>query len=115
MTAGRLSELTGLSSGATTRLIDRLEASGYVRRMRDPSDRRRVIIEPIAEKGPEVFALFAPMGQRIRALWETFDPEQIQLLVEYLRKSNAIMAEENARIRREAEEAQARREGAAAS
>src|SRR5512146_1550131 len=45
MSAGELSHLTGLSSGATTRLIDRVESAGLVRRRPDEHDRRRVIIE----------------------------------------------------------------------
>jgi DNA-binding MarR family transcriptional regulator len=49
-TAGRLSEITGLTSGAVTRVIDRLEQSGYVRRVPDPTDRRRVIVEVVPEK-----------------------------------------------------------------
>src|SRR3954451_24462669 len=49
-TAGRLSEMTGLTSGAVTRVIDRLEQGGYVRRVADPADRRRVIVEAIPEK-----------------------------------------------------------------
>ena len=48
--AGRLAELTGLTSGAVTRVIDRLEQSGYVRRVPDPADRRRVIVEVVEEK-----------------------------------------------------------------
>ena len=42
-TAGRLSELMGLTTGAVTRVIDRLEQAGYVRRVPDPGDRRRVL------------------------------------------------------------------------
>ena len=49
-TAGRLSDLMGLSTGAVTRVIDRLEQSGYVRRVPDPADRRRVIVEVVPEK-----------------------------------------------------------------
>jgi DNA-binding MarR family transcriptional regulator len=49
-TAGRLSEITGLTSGAVTRVIDRLEQAGYVRRVPDPADRRRVIVEVVPEK-----------------------------------------------------------------
>ena len=49
-TAGRLSELTGLTSGAVTRVIDRLEQAGYVRRVPDPADRRRVIVEVVPEQ-----------------------------------------------------------------
>src|ERR1035437_5966258 len=49
-TAGRIAELTGLTTGAATRMIDRLEQSGFVRRGDDPADRRRVIVEPILER-----------------------------------------------------------------
>ena len=49
-TAGRLAELMGLTTGAVTRVIDRLEQAGYVRRVPDPADRRRVVVEPVPEK-----------------------------------------------------------------
>src|SRR6266581_7672060 len=50
VTAGRLAELTGLTTGAITGAIDRMERAGYVRRESDPNDRRRVVVVPIAEK-----------------------------------------------------------------
>src|SRR5919204_5592667 len=50
MPAGRLAELTGLTTGAVTGIIDRLEKAGYVRRANDPKDRRRTIIEPTRNK-----------------------------------------------------------------
>lgn len=49
-TAGKLADVTGLTSGAVTRVIDRLEQAGYVRRIADPADRRRVIVEVVPEK-----------------------------------------------------------------
>ncbi|MBB5085234.1 MarR family winged helix-turn-helix transcriptional regulator [Nonomuraea endophytica] len=48
LTSGDLAVGTGLTTGATTRLIDRLEKGGLVRRVPDPSDRRKVIVEPMA-------------------------------------------------------------------
>ncbi|MGW6447717.1 MarR family winged helix-turn-helix transcriptional regulator [Lentzea sp. NPDC055074] len=45
LTAGRLADLSGLSTGAVTGVIDRLERAGYVRRVRDPHDRRKVLVE----------------------------------------------------------------------
>ena len=53
--AGRLAELTGLTTGAITAAIDRLERAGYVQRVRDPHDRRRVVIQPTPQEGQEVF------------------------------------------------------------
>src|SRR6188472_4693338 len=58
-TAGKLSEVTGLTSGAVTRVIDRLEQAGYVRRVPDPTDRRRVIVEVIPDKVAAVEATMA--------------------------------------------------------
>jgi DNA-binding MarR family transcriptional regulator len=51
-TAGRLAELMGLTTGAVTRVIDRLEQGGYVRRIPDPADRRRVIVELVPRRSP---------------------------------------------------------------
>src|SRR3954451_20471563 len=63
-TAGRLSELMGLTSGAVTRVIDRLEQAGYVRRVPDPADRRRVIVELIPAKMAAVQATMDKFGDR---------------------------------------------------
>ena len=49
LTAGRLAELSGLTTGTVTGVIDRLERAGYVRRHRDESDRRRVLVAPVPE------------------------------------------------------------------
>ena len=49
-TAGKLAELMGLTTGAVTRVIDRLEQAGYVRRTTDPADRRRVVVEVVPER-----------------------------------------------------------------
>src|SRR5690348_12788928 len=48
--AGRLAELTGLTTGAITGVVDRLEKGGFVRRQADPADRRKVIVVPDAER-----------------------------------------------------------------
>jgi len=45
-TPGWLAEMTGLSTGAVTGLVDRLERAGYASRAQDPQDRRRVIVAP---------------------------------------------------------------------
>jgi hypothetical protein len=47
LTSGELASRTGMSTGATTRLIDRLERAGYVRRTIDPADRRKVVVEVV--------------------------------------------------------------------
>lgn len=70
--AGRLAQLTGLTSGAVTGVIDRLETSGYVRREPDPGDRRRVIVVPDASRVERVlFPHFSSI--RPAATTEFFD------------------------------------------
>src|ERR1043166_2513493 len=61
LTAGRLAELTGLSTGAITGVIDRLENAGLVARDHDPSDRRRVVIRCTPERAPDLRPFFAPL------------------------------------------------------
>ncbi|HLF77016.1 MAG TPA: MarR family transcriptional regulator [Dehalococcoidia bacterium] len=99
MTAGELSERTGLTSGATTRLIDRLERAGFVRRRQDPADRRRVIIEPVEENLGELGALFEPLVTRLNELWSTYSQEQLETVLDFIKRTNQVLSEENARLR----------------
>jgi DNA-binding MarR family transcriptional regulator len=101
MTAGQLSQLTGLSSGATTRLIDRVERAGFVRRRPDEHDRRRVIIEPVEENLGQVAAAYGPMAQSLGQLWATYSDEDLAVILKFLRETNAVIVSENARLRDE--------------
>ena len=99
MTAGELSRRSGLTSGATTRLIDRLERAGYVHRQVDVADRRCVIIAPVPENLERLIALFQPLIDGMTELWSTFDDDELDVIVEFARRSNALVAEVNARLR----------------
>ncbi len=99
MTAGQLSERTGLTSGATTRLIDRLERAGYVRRRHDESDRRCVIIEPVPENLDELSTLFQPLADGITGLLSSLDDVDLDRITDFMRRSNALVAGLNANLR----------------
>lgn len=60
LTPGRLAELSRLTTGTVTGVLDRLEKAGFVRRERDPHDRRKVIVTPV----PEAMATIAPHYRR---------------------------------------------------
>ncbi|MFO0661835.1 MAG: MarR family transcriptional regulator [Polyangiaceae bacterium] len=60
ITAGRLSELTGLTTGAVTGVLDRLERAGFIQREKDPRDRRQIVIRALPERLPELEAIFEP-------------------------------------------------------
>src|SRR5437868_14180323 len=63
-TAGDIAVRTGLTTGAVTRMIDRLERRGWVRRESNPEDRRRVRVRPVAGAPEEIWPVFAGMAAR---------------------------------------------------
>ena len=82
MPAGRIAELTGLTTGAVTGIIDRLEKAGYVRRANDPNDRRRTIVEPTRNKRLErkFELIFNPLRDRMHKLMSSYSDSQLTFL-----------------------------------
>ena len=93
ITAGRLAEHTGLTTGATTAVIDRLERAGFVRRRRDPADRRRVFVEVVPESGERVIPLYTPLQQGMDRLNEQYDDDQLAVVVDFLTRAFDVAAE----------------------
>jgi DNA-binding MarR family transcriptional regulator len=87
LSAGDLAKRTGLTSGAVTRLIDRLVERGSVRRLADPEDRRRVLVEttPAALKACAPF--YDPIAKEGTALLEERTEKELEIILEYLRIS----------------------------
>jgi DNA-binding MarR family transcriptional regulator len=87
--AGRLAELTGLTTGAVTGIIDRLEEAGYVRRTDDPKDRRRIIVEPTKNKKWErkIEAIFIPLHERMHKLLSSYSESELAFLLDVLTKT----------------------------
>jgi len=83
VTAGRLAEVTGLTTGAITGVVDRLEKAGYVRRERDESDRRKVFISVIEEKAAEIGKFYVPMQQAMYKLWSSYSEDELRLLLRF--------------------------------
>lgn len=83
MTPGKFAELTGLTTGAITGVIDRLEKARLVKRERDPHDRRRVIVKLLPGRKAEIDALFAPLGKAMHQALERYSDEQLALILGY--------------------------------
>ena len=100
-TAGQLAELMGLTTGAITGMIDRLEKAGLVRRERDPEDGRRVIVRLVPNE--DALRKMGPFFDSIGGSWDElvsqYTDEQVAFLVEFLQRSNAMSREEIARLR----------------
>jgi DNA-binding MarR family transcriptional regulator len=100
LTAGEIGVHLGLTSGAVTGLIDRLEVGGWVRRERDPADRRRVIVHLSPERGNDLWAVYRPLSEAIDAYRDALDPRDLKVVVEFLEFANQTMAEATRHARR---------------
>ena len=101
MPAGRIAELTGLTTGAVTGIIDRLEKAGYVRRANDPNDRRRTIVEPTRNKRLErkFELIFNPLRDRMHKLMSSYSDSQLTFLFDVLTKCLEQSHEELMKLR----------------
>ena len=100
MPAGRLAELTGLTTGAVTGVIDRLETAGYVKRAGDPKDRRRTIVEPARNKKLEkkIEMIFIPLHERMHKLLSSYSDAELALLLDAITKIAGQTREESKRV-----------------
>ncbi|SCG48440.1 DNA-binding transcriptional regulator, MarR family [Micromonospora echinaurantiaca] len=98
-TAGEIAQRTGLTSGAVTRMIDRLERAGWVRRRHDTMDRRRVIVEPVPARLAEIEPLFAGMAAGWSAALADYDDAQLRLLIDLFGRMRALARQQAAAIR----------------
>lgn len=82
-TAGKLADLTGLTHGAITNVIDRLEKAGFVTRRSDPKDRRKVIVGVVQEKIDAVAAMYRPTVMKIFGLYAGYSNEELEFLLRF--------------------------------
>ncbi|MEU6380114.1 MarR family transcriptional regulator [Streptomyces sp. NPDC046909] len=99
VTTGRIAELTGLTTGSATRLVDRLERAGYVVRERDVEDRRRVLVATVPEKLVEFGRVWDRLGGGWNALFDDLDDAQLALIIEHMRRTTRFSAEQVERLR----------------
>ncbi|MFF3568021.1 MarR family winged helix-turn-helix transcriptional regulator [Nocardia jiangxiensis] len=80
-TPGELAARTGLTTGAVTRLIDRLIKSGFVTRAHDEHDRRRVIISLSADRTGEIARHYEPLAREFGRVMGDYSAEQLELIL----------------------------------
>jgi DNA-binding MarR family transcriptional regulator len=98
-TAGRLSDVMGLTTGAVTRVIDRLEQAGYVRRVPDPADRRRVIVEVVPEKIAAVEETMGRVDDKGAEEIGRYSEAELAVITDFLTRMEAITRTEAAALR----------------
>jgi DNA-binding MarR family transcriptional regulator len=87
LTAGEIAAHTGLTTPSVTGLLDRLESKGMVRRVRDPHDRRRVIVEPNQERLAELDRMFYSVQEAFHEMLEIYSDEQLATIADFLTRS----------------------------
>jgi DNA-binding MarR family transcriptional regulator len=90
MTAGQLSEEMGLSTGAVTFLLDRLEEAGLVKRRRDTDDRRRVWVELVPSAHRKMQRLQEPIVTEMRQVAQRFKAEELAIVRDFMREAKEV-------------------------
>ncbi len=101
-TAGEFAKATGLTTGAITGVIDRLERAGYVRREKDPADRRKVVVRARPAMTRQIAPLYDSLQREMSALWSRYNDEELALILDFLTKSCDLAVQEIAKLQSKA-------------
>jgi DNA-binding MarR family transcriptional regulator len=84
LAAGEIARRSGLASASVTNLIDRLEQKGFVRRVADPTDRRRVMVEAVADQVTDARSLFASTRRSLAQLFDRYSDRDLAVIADFL-------------------------------
>lgn len=98
-TPSELSHYTGLSSGATTAMLDRLEKSGLIKRQPNPQDRRGTYIVIVKKAAKRVEPLFVSARHAQNNLMAGYSEQELALLADFFQRSNQIWEQERAKLK----------------
>src|SRR5262249_7092242 len=90
-TAGDIARRTGLTSGAVTGLIDRLERLGLVERIDDPHHRRKVLVRGREDRIAPLSALFSPLEKPMHGLLDGYNRDELRVLLEFFERAGEVM------------------------
>ena len=101
LTAGQLAAATGLSAGAMTTAIDRLERAGYVQRVRDEADRRRVLVQATPKAYKDASFYYGEHAAQAERLYNRYTQGELDLLLEFVRQGRVFNEAHAARVEAE--------------
>jgi DNA-binding MarR family transcriptional regulator len=99
ISAGDLAERVGLTAGAITTVLDRLERGRWIRRAHDTVDRRRVMVCPNQSQRKTMQPIFSRLVGSTRELLERYSSDELELIADFLRRVAAVAAEHRQRMR----------------
>jgi DNA-binding MarR family transcriptional regulator len=100
ISAGELAERVGLTAGAITAVLDRLERGNWIRRVHDTVDRRRVMVQIGQTQHARMEPIFARLRRSTRQVLARYTEEQLDLIADFLRRTAANAAQHRQRLRR---------------
>ena len=100
VTAGTIGQHTGLTTGAVTGLMDRLETAGYVQRARDPHDRRKVVVQllPNEQMDALLAAAFGPFTDDLTKMAATYSDAERRAIADWVSKTTDVLVANTQRI-----------------
>lgn len=105
VTAGWLSEQTGLTSGAITHILDRLERRAFIERERDTVDRRRVFVRARLENLAPLGPLYDAIGKAYGALAKRYSDKELAVICDYMERAALVSEREIAKLRKKSQPA----------
>lgn len=99
LSPSEVSVSTGIHPATLTGVIDRLERAGWVDRVPDPEDRRRVRLEARRERGAEMVRLYAPMNRSLTEICAALRPDQLEVIRDFLSDAAAAGVDAAAGLR----------------
>ena len=108
LTAGRLADLLQLTTGAVTGVLDRLERAGFVRRERDPGDRRRVLVRLSPDRERDLAGVLDPLAGALAEVTSRYSDAEARLALDFVSRLASSLAEEAARTRSRQTQAEGR-------
>ncbi|MEU9475746.1 MarR family transcriptional regulator [Streptomyces sp. NPDC048191] len=99
LTVRQIADMTGLTTGSATRLVDRLERGGYVARTPDARDRRRVLVTPVPERVARVTAVWDELGRTWSRLFDDHTEDELKVITRHMRRANELSRTQIERLR----------------
>ena len=100
--AGQIAQHTGLAMASVTNLLDRLETKGFVRRISDPQDRRRVLATPVPARLAEAGALLGSTARSVTRLYARYGDPELAVIADFLARNAERLRTETAKLERQA-------------
>lgn len=99
LTVKQIAEVTGLTTGSATRLVDRLERGGYVTRRPDAQDRRRVLVAAVPDRMTRVQAVWDDLSGGWQALFEDLNEAELEVVIRHMRRAQQLSRTQIERLR----------------